>query len=401
MLNRACKVFSIGGLIFISSATSAEGIVDIKPYVSANINYDDNVFRLSSPEQAKAILGSTETSDTVKQTNLGVVVNLRLSRQLLTASTSINESKYNRFKNLDNTGKSNSLRWSWRLGNDVYGEISASKSEAIAGFNETNSPVKNLRTSSGQIATINWNFHPDWTLNLIQERTQLENALVSSNMLDREDVTNQFGIRYQSQIGNELGLAYRISDSSYPNRTGLTLAIFGNETTQKDIIVTAAWSPFKKTRISTQISQASLIHKNSIQPDFNGLSQRWNLDYSLTGKTSVNLTAYQELSAVDDLLSTNVRLRGFSINPIWNATGKITLHAGLGYEERNYLGSVGIPISNSDRYDESKQANISIAYTPTRKSLVELKYQGEDRTTNDINAGYQYNNINFSVRYDY
>jgi hypothetical protein len=121
----------------------------------------------------------------------------------------------------------------------------------------------------------------------------------------------------------------------------------------------------------------------------------------LSGKTNVNLTAYQEVSAVDDVLSTYVKIKGYSVNPTWNATSKISVHASLGYEERTYLGSAGILFIGSDRSDESKQASLVITYAPTLRTLAQLQYQGEKRTSNTGNADYQFNNINLSLRYDY
>jgi exopolysaccharide biosynthesis operon protein EpsL len=401
MRNHTCKTLSIGGLLFFSLASSAEGIVDIKPYASASISHDDNIFRFSSPEQAKAVLGSDDASDTVKQVDVGVAVNLRLSRQLVTAATSVNESTYSRFQNLNNTGNANSLRWSWRIGNDVYGELSTSKSEAIAGFNETRSQSKNLRTSSRQLASINWNLQPDWTLSANREHVKLDNALESSNVYDREDDIYESSIRYHNLSGTVLGLSYRVADSMYPNRTGFTQSIFGNESTQKDIIVSAAWVPTAKTRVTTRVSRVSLDRKDSSQRDFNGFSQRWNLDESLTSKTSVNLTAYQEVSPVEDVLSTYVKIKGWSINPIWDATDKIRVRSSFGHEARTYLGSAGISFNNIERYDESKLFNLSLTYAPTLRSLVQLQYQGEKRTSNTGNQGYQFNNLNLSLRYDY
>jgi exopolysaccharide biosynthesis operon protein EpsL len=401
MRNHTCKTLSIGGLLFFSLASSAEGIVDIKPYASASISHDDNIFRFSSPEQAKAVLGSDDASDTVKQVDVGVAVNLRLSRQLVTAATSVNESTYSRFQNLNNTGNANSLRWSWRIGNDVYGELSTSKSEAIAGFNETRSQSKNLRTSSRQLASINWNLQPDWTLSANREHVKLDNALESSNVYDREDDIYESSIRYHNLSGTVLGLSYRVADSMYPNRTGFTQSIFGNESTQKDIIVSAAWVPTAKTSVTTRVSRVSLDRKDSSQRDFNGFSQRWNLDESLTSKTSVNLTAYQEVSPVEDVLSTYVKIKGWSINPIWDATDKIRVRSSFGYEARTYLGSAGIYFNNIERYDESKLFNLSLTYAPTLRSLVQLQYQGEKRTSNTGNQGYQFNNVNLTLRYDY
>lgn len=395
------KSVTVWCLIFFSIPSIAEGIIDIKPYVGTSIDYDDNVFRFSSPEQAKAAFGSSTTSDTVKRVDLGVDINLRLSRQLLTLSSNINDSRYNRFEILDNTGKSNRLSWSWRLGNDVYGELTASKSEAIAGFNEIKQPVNNLRTSSHQIASINWNLHPDWTLSTSYEKAKTENNLSNFKALDREDDIYESGVRYLNQRGTQVGLSYRVADSNFPSRTGFTQLFFGDESTQKEIITNVVWLPTSKTRISARISQVSLSHPGLSTRDFNGLSQRWNIDHSLTGQVNLNLSVYQEVNPVDDVISTYVKTKGFSVNPNWIVTSKISLRGGLGYEERNYLGSAGILFNNADRYDESKLANLSLTYTPTRKSLIQLQYQGERRSSNIDNSGYQFNNLNFLLRYDF
>lgn len=403
MINHAIKITVICSLLFISTFSLAEGLVDIKPYVNASINYDDNLFRFSSSEQAKAAFGSSNTSDVVKQVDLGVVVNLRLSRQLITASSSINQNRYDRFENLNNTGKSNKLNWSWRLGNDLYGEISASENEAISGFNETNKRVKNLRTTSRQLANINWNLQPSWTLSATREFNQSENEVSSLNALNRDDDIYEAGIRYQNQRGTQLGVAYRVSDSTFPNRSGIEQVFYGDESSKKEIVVNAVWLPSAKTRVSTRLSNVNLDIKNLPQRNFNGISQRWSLDHSFTSKANVNLTAYQDVAPVDDIISTYVKVTGFSVNPSWILTDKIAVQAGLGYEERNYLGSAGILLSSVefDRYDESKLARVSLTYTPTLKSLVALQYQGEKRESNASNANYQYNNINFSMRYDF
>jgi hypothetical protein len=113
------------------------------------------------------------------------------------------------------------------------------------------------------------------------------------------------------------------------------------------------------------------------------------------------LTAYQEVSPVDDVLSTYVNSKGWGINPRWNATNKITVQSSFGYEEKTYLGSAGISLNNIERSDESKNINISLIYTPTLRTLVRLQYQGEKRSSNLDNTGYQFNNLNFSLRYDY
>ena len=76
MFNHTYKYVLAGCLVGIFSPAHAEGIIDIKPFISANASYDDNVFRFSSPDQAEAAFGSSVTSDVVKRIDFGVNVNI-------------------------------------------------------------------------------------------------------------------------------------------------------------------------------------------------------------------------------------------------------------------------------------------------------------------------------------
>lgn len=395
------KKISAWCLLLLSAPSFAEGMIDIKPYISTSVNYDDNVFRFSSPEQAKASLGSSNRSDYIKALNLGVDVNLRLSRQLVNLTANINKNKYSRFSNLDNTGKAIGLTWDWRLGSDVYGVLSASKTEAIAGFNETRSAVKNIRVIDKQSASINWNVVPNWTLYLNGERNNISNQASGSIQLDREDQIIESGIRYQSQLGTQLGLSYRMIDANYPGRTGLIKTFFGSQSSEKELALNAAWLPTSKTRISTRLSHVSLNRQDSQLANFNGFNQQWGIDYAATNKVNVNLVAYQVLSPIDDVVSTYVKTTGIAINPSWNITSKVALRGNLRYAENAYIGSAAISNSNIERLDASTQAGISLIYSPTLKSLLELQYSGEKRTSNIIDAGYQFNQFNVLFRYGF
>lgn len=402
MLHPAIKKIHLCCLMSLLPLSAlAEGIIDIKPYISAGVNYDDNLFRFSSPAQAKAALGTSDASDVVKRLELGVLINLRLSRQLIGLSSSLSENKFDRFNYLDNKGKANSLRWDWRLGSNFYGELSASESEAIAGFNETRSAVKNLRTVGRQFASINWNFKPDWTIYASREQVALDNESANSRVLNREDEIIEGGIRFLSPLNTQLGLAYRIADATFPNRTGPIELVFGDASSQKEAIVTAAWMPGAKTRISTRLSHVNLKRNISSGRDFNGFSQRFGLDYQATDKVNFNLAAYQVVSPVDDVVSTYVKSKGVDISPRWDITSKVILSGNLAYSESIYLGSADTSSNNNERQDESMQAGLTLMYTPTQKSLVQLQYQGEKRTSNIVNGDYKFNNINFLVRYSF
>jgi exopolysaccharide biosynthesis operon protein EpsL len=387
-------------IALLPNSVCAEGIVDFEPYVSTSVDYDDNVFRVASPEQAKATLGTDKTSDVVTKLDAGVAVNLRLSRQLLSITADVNENKYSRFKKLDNTGKDYGLRWSWRLGGSIYGELSVNNEEAAAGFDEIRTPIKNLRTTHRQLASVNWDLRPDWTLNASREHVELTNALGSSKSTDRQDDVYEVGFRYHNRLDTQLGLSYRIADSTFPNRVGLIQSSLGEKSSQEEFVASGTWMPSSKIRLSTRLAEVNLTRINSSLNDISGFSQHWGLDYVPTVKLNFNLNAYRDVSPVDDVVTTYVRSTGFDINSTWNPTSKISIRSNFGYSERDYLGSARLN-SNIERVDHSTLAGVSLFYHPSFKSILQLQYQGENRTSNIENLGYRLNNINFTLRYNF
>jgi exopolysaccharide biosynthesis operon protein EpsL len=387
--------------LFFSTSVLAEGLITLNPYVSSSISYDDNLYRFSSERQARAVLGSGNQSDIIKRLDLGLQANLQLSRQVISISTNLNDSQFNRNSRLDNTGSANALRWDWQIGSKLHGELAVDKTKAISGFEEIRNTGKNIRTNTRKFASIYWDIHPDWSLYTSREITDLENDLALSRVLNRGDVSVQSGVRYHSSSNTALELAYRTVDSDFNSRTNQLKTLLGSTSNQNEWILNLAWQPSAKTQLSARLSQLDLKRPNSQLSDFSGFNQRWNLGYSLTDKVNLSMSAYRTLSPVDDVISTYVEATGYSISPTWLITSKLNLSSNVSIEKRDFIGNASLLGISQDRDDESIQAGASLQYFPTQHLLMQIQYAGENRTSSTLNAGYQFNNINFLLRYNF
>lgn len=385
-------------LCLMCSQSYAEGMVELQPYVRAGVLYDDNLFRFASKREAEAA-GFNEQSDRVNTLDAGAQLNLRISRQLIRVNAGINDNKYNRYDFLDNTGKSYGITWDWRLGNDVFGDLSTSHSQSIAGFSDNDIIVRNLRTFKRQRASINWNVLSTWTLYSIAEYSDFENEEAVFQPLDREDDSYEVGTRFQTTSGTQVGLFYRYLKSDFINRVGTTALIFGRENEQDQYGLNLAWLPTLKTRLTGQISTIRFTRENALQNNFNGLNQRWNLDYALSGKTSLGMTAYRELTSVDDLLSTYVLFKGAGANANWNATSKLNFNASYGVGKREFLGGSSVFSVPVEREDNTKRFGLNMAYAATEHASFQLRYVNEDRVSNINSFEYQFQSINLIGQY--
>lgn len=387
-------------LCLLPHQATAEGMVELLPYVRAGVLYDDNLFRFASKTEAGAA-GFSNQSDRVNTLDAGAQLNLRISRQLVRLNAGINDNKYNRYDFLDNTGKSYGITWDWRIGSDVYGDLSTSRTQSIAGFSDNDIIVRNLRTFKRQRASINWNVLSTWTLYGIADFTDFENEEAVFQPLDREDDSYELGTRFQTTSGTQVGLFYRYLKSDFLNRVGTSALIFGRENEQNQYGLNLAWTPTLKTRFTGQISTIRFIRENALQNDFNGLNQRWNLDYALSGKTSLGLTAYRELTSVDDLLSTYVLFKGAGANANWNATSKLNFNASYSVGKREFLGGSSVFSVPVEREDNTKRLGINMAYAPTEHASLQLRYVNEDRESNIDSFTYQFQSINLIGQYSF
>lgn len=387
----------------------AEGILEFKPSIGVDTTYDDNIYRFSTPEQAKAVFGTSSTSDTIVRTELGLDVDLRLSRQLISLTSNISKSEYNRFDQLNNVGKSFGLAWDWQLGNQFFGQIGASESEAFSGFDELRNASGNIRVAKRKFANANWRLHPSWTASVNASTSSSDNSLGIYSFLNNESNAIQAGIQYRNLRGTQLSLAYRNSVLNYKDNVGDRLVLFGDESTTNELIVNATWEPTTKIRLSTRLSQINLDYNNanftSILPQrsFSGLNKRVIIDYLASAKTNINFNIYNEIFAVEELSSTFVKSKGFSINPSWRPTDKLSFTASWGTNERDFLGDSGISTITSlvfiDRFDKTKSTSMSMVYLPTQKSLVRLTYSGADRTSSLDRENYEFNMVNLAFKY--
>lgn len=378
----------------------AEGMLDMQPYVRAGILYDDNLFRFASKTEAQSA-GFSNMSDSVKTLDVGVQTNLRLSRQLFRVNASINENQYNQYTFLDNTGKAYGLSWNWQLGDDIYGDLSTSRTQSIAGFSDNDIVLRNLRTFKRQRASANWNLLSSVTLYGTKENSVLDNEELTFEGLDREDDSYEVGTRYQSTSGTQVGLFYRYLESDYLNRTGATALIFGRKNEQKQYGLNLVWLPTLKTRLSGQVSHIAFTREEAIQEDFNGINHRWNVDYTLSAKTTLGMTAYRELASVDDLLSTYVLFKGASANVGWNITSKLNMNGSYGVGKREFLGGSSIFSAVVAREDNTKRFAWNLDYQPTAHALLQLRFVDEDRASNISRQAYRFQSINFTGQYNF
>jgi exopolysaccharide biosynthesis operon protein EpsL len=390
-------------LNLISAAHAhAEGMLELEPYVSAGMTYDDNVFRVSDKNEARALLGDDATSDTTQRLEAGIHADLKLSRQHFRLDLSANRSRFDRFGFLDNEGDSRKLAWDWQFGNHLGGELSVSEDTSMGGFTELQNPVLNMRTRKRQLATVNWDVHPRWRLRAIGEEVDVENSLESYRSSDRTESIREIGVQHRTPQGSQVGLFGRQIDSEYAQRDAFSLVLFGNANRQQEMGVDLAWIPGGKSRVEGRFARVERKYEELSGRDFSGWSGRASVFWQATGKTAMSLSASRDIYGVDDLAATYAQTDTLSFIPSWMPTSKISVQGRATYERRNYLGDPSLVIAGAEqREDIVKVAGLSVSYVPYYKVSMQLSWQTESRESSVRGAGYDASSLTANLRAEF
>lgn len=397
---RRLAIFAIGLLPALPA--KADGMFTFEPYVNVGTTYDDNVFRVSGKDEARALRGDDTMSDTSQRMEAGIGVDLKLSRQHILLQYSKSQTRFDRFDFLDYDGESGRLAWNWQLGNHLNGELSVSEDTAMSGFEEVQNRGFNLRTRTRQTANIEWEMHPRWRLRAVADEIELENSNPAYRFSDRNESIREVGVQYRTPRSTRIGLFGRQIDSEYAQREESVLMLFGNQNRQRELGVDFAWTPGGKSRMEGRVAKVERKYEELSGRDFSGWAGRASVFWQLTGKTAMNLSASRDIYAVDDLAATYVKSDLLSLSPSWSPTSKISVQGRASYERREYQGDPALVIAGLEqRADKVRVTGLTVSYVPYYKINMQLSWQKESRDSSVSGAGYDANSLSANIRAEF
>jgi exopolysaccharide biosynthesis operon protein EpsL len=360
---------------------------------------DDNLLRAPSDEEARAALGVTRESETIRRVQVGVEGKIKPGRQTFTGKASVNDNRYNKFHELNHYGWDAEGRWDWQAGNNWSGEVGFSNNRQINNFTELRVPKKDLVTRQRAHASAAYQFHPDWQILGGVAREDLKHSDSGQRVFNRKEDSIDIGLRYTTKAGNSITLqAKGISGKPEPRDLG-TGTLANNEYRQTELNVLSEWALTGHTRLSTRLGYARRRYEEFSSRDFSGIAGRATLTWSPTDKTDIAVSAWRELEPVEDLTASDALSRGWSISPAWRATEKITVQGFLARQKRDHEGAGRTSIDQ--RKDKLQTAGIGITYRPLKNTELSLSYQTEKRDSNLTLDEYKANTISLGIRAEF
>jgi len=325
--------------------------------------WDNNVLRISS--NVSPGTSDSPRNDTYHATIVGGAFDLPVSRQRFTGRISWNDTRFDRYGQLDYRGHDGNLMWLWEIGSEASGKLGYSDMAAPQTFAGVSGRSSNIVRTKQEFVNGQFYVTPRWRLNGGAAGLQQSNSDVLFQFDDIDIATGEVSLNYVTPAKNVFGIRARIEDGHYPNREFVIGGALPHSYRQYESGVVFDWTVTDKSKLAGHTHYANRRWDRFGQIDWSGFLGRVQYDWNPTGKLTVNMIVRREIDPYDDMRGQFTLVNGLLVTSRWNAMAKLDLSAILDYSHRDYLGAsqfaCGLIAGSSDRI---KSGVINVAWRP-------------------------------------
>ncbi len=393
MKNRSIN--PLKGLFFLSvcifpPSNAFAALDEFSPYAFVRALYDDNIFRSFEDEE----------DDIVGHVGAGVKTDLKLSRQHLLFEGVVDRSQYDNFDELNNTKVDGTANWAWQVGNLWSGDLGYTYNREMASFTQQLIREKDMRTTNTGFFKAGYQLHPDWRVAAGIDISDI--SYQDRDRLDRDTSTAQFEVQYRNTLNTRVGVSVQYSKNDLQD-TEINGASLDNDYDEITVSGLFYWELSGKSALDARLGYTDLSYDELDDRDFQGGSGRMTFKWVPTGKTKIDIAAWQETSTLRSEIADYVLSRGFSVKPVWSATSKISIVGEVSFENEDFKGSNEIrdQLGLQKRDDDTWIYRILANWDPRRYLRFSLGYKRSERDSSIDVRDFDDNQVDAKVKFSF
>lgn len=347
----------------------------IHPYLAVARSHDSNLFRLDD----RAVIA--QRGDDVTRTQFGVLVDLPLGRQRLSAQLKRSKVSFSRYTQLDYDGKDYAADLEWHIGNHLEGHVGATYAQTLTSFNDFHAAQRNLRVQRRDYVDGAWRFHPSYRVRVAASRNKSSYDLPLQRYNNRTEVQLDAGFDYLPPSGSRFGVQASRIEGRYPNHRSMGGMLIDDSYTQHEFKANVSWLFSATSQFQMLAGWAERKHSVFAERDTSGLNGRATMQWSMLRKLKMSASAWREFAAVESNLINNSINKGASVNATWELTSKVAATAMVRREQRDFSTLEG-RLAAPDLRDTTRIATLGLSWVPTRSSQLSVHAFHEVRSGN-------------------
>lgn len=370
----------------------------------ASIRYEDNLFKLESASDARALLGNSQRSDWVYTANAGISIDKLYSQQRFQLEVVASHNHNQTYDFLDFDAVNYRGAWLWHLTPRINGVLSVEQQQTLTSFSDfrgTNLGTPNLHRRNVQTTEVRvFNFDGDAGagVHLIGGATEIRSRTSQAFNAIGDYVQDgvELGVKYVFPSENYVSLVRRESKGDF---NGRVLDVFNQLDTGFDQSETEAkmvWKLTGHSELDAKLDYLERNHDHFSQRDFSGATGNIVYRWTPTAKLLLDVTLAHNLYSFQELSNSYYEADSLTIVPTWLVTAKTKLRLKYDYSNRDFKGAI-VPVTRM-REDTMQLLLLSADWQATRNILVSGTLQHEDRSSNIPGLDYKANSVGVSAQ---
>ena len=374
----------------------------IRPYLSVREVYDDNIFRVRDEGQLKSSIGDDQLADYLTIYTLGLNLDYRWSRQGLGVQMRKDFLRYGHYTS-QNSGQDD-VRGdlSLRVLDRISAKITGGYSRLIESKESYRTQEKNERTTKAAGISLAYKLPSGVDIHTALSQEEVDFSL--SELNSRENTRRGYsgGISYSPSPDTGFDVHYERNIIDYD-----ITQFIGGRPVNNDNVGESVRAGFRRgfspgTLLSINTGYLWRGHREFSGRDFEGVVGKAGVNYSMTGKLTLSLTAerrlYEEIF-LDQIYSANDSI---GLGLVYRPAAKIDVSIYGGASTKTFNGDSDIVTdSGTAREDRFKEFRTGIAWSPVRSFVADLRYSNTARDSNFDIYNYRDNILEGGISYKF
>lgn len=373
-------------VLLISIPVSADQFDTLSYVVSAGMVYDNNVFRLPSWLDPQSVIGKSTTSDRIQFESIGINFDKKYSNQDVQFKANVTKNNFSTFSFLNYFNTEYSGAWNWNLGERLSGALSDDRTQTLNSFTDIHTYTRNLTTVDTRHLDADWWAESNWHVLLGATDSISTSSQSVINNQSSIAKTAEWGFKYALADGNSMSLISRNIRGQFINGIPDYVLLADTAYSESQTELRFNWVPSGKSVLSGNLMNINHQYPTFYQRDFSGTQGGLNYLWSISDKSSINISINRSINAWLDVASSYFINDSASITPVWQIGAKTNMHLSLMRGKANYLG----PIESNQiaRHDINQSEEFGLDWSPQRSVKLTATLQNSSRSTNY--ATYEY-----------
>jgi len=372
-------------------------------FVADQFAYDDNLFRVAPniTDVTTTFAPNASKDDYINSTTAGANGQWFLGRQAVDLNLHVDENRFARNKDLNNTSGDGKLVWDWRLGGYFSGQAGATYDRSLASFSETRYLGRDMVADASYFGSARYQVGPRWAVVGGVRDSDTKHGAVPAQFDNFHSKTGNAGIEYATDVNDTFLLEYTYFDGRFPNNIIVGGAPFASDYHENLVRFTVNYAPSEKTSFNAKIAHLTRDYNEVAFGKFSGILWRVSMDWRPTDKTELVAQTWHEIHAYSVSAADYFLSKGGSLGPVWNPREKLALSVVVSLEDQSYITSSTSALTLGSRDDKLTGEQLNIAYKPRSAWLLNFFVRNEQRRSNQSQFRYNDKLANVSVSYKF